>query len=496
MRLHFHDYSYFPYEEVLAEREASSLLDPVSVAVSGRAVDVTGARFPERAGRLTYAARFEHRGILEPTQQRLIEDSAGSRGKRQATRYSAHGLHEYKGRFNPQIARALVNILGASQGTRVLDPFCGSGTTLVECAHLGVPATGIDINPLAIFLAKAKLQALSVGGAALRKSLMRVTAGKPLRTPPATDSARHSDGYLARWFTADKLTAFEELRARIIAYGGAGRDVLLAVASNLLREYSLQEPRDLRIRRRDAVPDLPDVTDSFVTAASQFIEKMAAAEEHFDAAEMDIEAFVGDAREESSATLCKRGRKFGCAITSPPYATALPYIDTQRLSLVWLGLAQAGELGELEATLIGSRELRGSKFKANHEALRRNQSSLPDVQWRLCMDMLEALSAKDGFRRKAVPSLVYRYFAEMGQMFGSVRKLMRKRAPFALVVGTNRTVLGGHEFSIDTPGHLAGIAAANGWLVQELLPLQTYQRYGLHAANAVRSESLVILRAM
>ena len=50
---------------------------------------------------------------------------------------------------------------------------------------------------------------------------------------------------------------------------------------------------------------------------------------------------------------------YDAAITSPPYAMALPYIDTQRLSLVWLGLVEPGGIAGLEAELIGSRELRG-----------------------------------------------------------------------------------------------------------------------------------------
>lgn len=42
---------------------------------------------------------------------------------------------------------------------------------------------------------------------------------------------------------------------------------------------------------------------------------------------------------------------------------ALPYIDTQRLSLVWLGLESPKKIGSLESTLVGSREWRGAKKK-------------------------------------------------------------------------------------------------------------------------------------
>jgi len=84
--------------------------------------------------------------------------------RRQSTRYSVHGLHEYKGKFNPQIVRATANLLrlGLDRKAQILDPFCGSGTSLVEAAHMGWDALGTDINPLAILISNAKIQALKI----------------------------------------------------------------------------------------------------------------------------------------------------------------------------------------------------------------------------------------------------------------------------------------------------------------------------------------------
>jgi len=49
--------------------------------------------------------------------------------------------------------------------------------------------------------------------------------------------------------------------------------------------------------------------------------------------------------------------QFDIARTSPPYATALPYIDTSRLSLVWLKLTPPSKIKDLEYRLLGSREI-------------------------------------------------------------------------------------------------------------------------------------------
>lgn len=72
---------------------------------------------------------------------------------------------------------------------------------------------------------------------------------------------------------------------------------------------------------------------------------------------------------------------------------------------------------------------------------------------------------------------------------------MKPRAPFALIVGHNHTVLGGIRYGINTPAHLAVIAEKVGWTLEESIELQTYHRYGYHMSNSVGAETLLILRA-
>lgn len=71
------------------------------------------------------------------------------------TQYHVHGLHMYPARMIPQIANRLIRE-NSSKGQTVLDPFCGSGSVLVEALSLGRNAIGVDINHLAIMIARAK----------------------------------------------------------------------------------------------------------------------------------------------------------------------------------------------------------------------------------------------------------------------------------------------------------------------------------------------------
>lgn len=489
IQLRWHDYRYFPYERDLAKREVQALLRVDRCDLSKDGIRVFDPIDTESATRLTYFSHVDCPAGVTPTIQKRLEEAAHSGRSRQATRYSVHGLHEYKGKFNPQVAKAILNIFGIGRGSRVLDPFCGSGTTIVECAHLGAAGVGTDINPLAVLLANAKLTCLTTPIDVLRNDLGRLTKrASRLRNPTLGKADSERDDYLRSWFEHSRLGWIEAMRRLIEAECTPRAHVFLAIASDLLRDQSNQEPADLRIRRRSTPLPKINFREAFATTAARFLDRVEAAQTILGVCEPTSKAVLADVR-----ALSIEG-PFDAAITSPPYATALPYIDTQRLSLVWLGLCEPRGISGLDAQLIGSRELTTKERIRIADELRDNALRLPKAQLTFCEDLARALGPGDGFRRKAVPQLIYRYMAHMRDGFAAVSKLLRRGAPYALIVGHNHTVLSGVRRDIDTPFHLAALARSIGWTVEEKLPLQTYQRYGLHAANAVDAETMLILR--
>lgn len=494
--LNWHNYKYFPYEKNLAVREINTLLGAGSVELSSLGATAKACMTPSNASRLVYFSSFEnlHTGEHQATRQALLERVNGNGPNRQSTRYSAHGLHEYKGRFNPQIAKALLNIFGVKEGQWVLDPFCGSGTSLVEASHLGVNGIGTDINPLAVYLANAKVLALSVPAKSLDHSSKQALAavGKMRKHVVRQDARR---GYLESWFPSENLNDIEALRLALQEQDSDESQILLAVASNLLRDYSLQEPSDLRIRRR--VSPFPSKTylAAYEEAVASFVQKLAASQEVLGLIKPATRARLMDSRQSLAGIKEFASAGFDAALTSPPYATALPYIDTQRLSLVWLGLLEPSEILALEARLVGSREIRGTGKAELLAALEANNAKLPTEEAALCIKLQQTLTEQDGFRRQAVPRLLYRYLADMADSFASVRKVMKPGAKYGLIVGGNHTILGGQRFDINTPNHLASLAISRGWKHLETVELQTYKRYGLHSKNASTTEALVILEA-
>ncbi|MCF2918019.1 hypothetical protein L1266_17730 [Pseudoalteromonas sp. Cn5-37] len=497
-------YKQFEYEKKFALLELKQItecffIDMIESTELGYEFDFTDeARLPALVTslkRLTYVAHIKINSEIIDTYQGLLEKSCPVNGhqKRQPTRYGAHGIHEYKGKFNPQIVSSILQQFSLKKNSKVLEPFCGSGTTLYESSIKGFENVGFDVNPLAVFLANTKLASINLSLPLAKKELMCVISNSKMFVDTIYLESNERLDYLKNWFDIEQLKKIESFRlcANKIKKKEI-RDSLLCIASNIIKEYSQQEPADLRIRRRKSL--LPE--KCFFEVVQEKAEKYFSSLETISQV-LPANLPVGNAKNidiRDTFALQDYFDYFDFAITSPPYATALPYIDTQRLSLVWLELASPKNIKVLDSTLIGSRELKKSEQNKLKEDLVENKDKLPEKLHNLCLDMLGSLTDNDGFRRQAMPFLVYRYFVDMKKMFENVLSMLKDGGKFALVVGHNKTTLGGVVFELNTPSYLATLAEHIGWDVSEIVCLDAYPRYDLHQSNSIDSESLVLLQ--
>lgn len=81
---------------------------------------------------------------------------------RSVNQYLTHWIYPYKGKFHPQMIRALLNIIELKEGDTVCDPFSGSGTTALEAQLLGINFFGVDISPLCVLQGKVKTRSIYV----------------------------------------------------------------------------------------------------------------------------------------------------------------------------------------------------------------------------------------------------------------------------------------------------------------------------------------------
>lgn len=507
-------YKYLPYEERLLLQEARGIGDvlsrqPGAVRVQARPSDTN--ELVTRLHKLTYFSHFSiGQGPPLPTQQFLLETTANGNGTgtRQSTRYSTHGLHEYKGKFHPQIARYLMSEAGLSADSVVLDPFAGSGTVLVEAVHYGCNSVGIEPNPLAVLVANAKIKMLTCPDRELQN--FRRVVDSAIRELPARKNhigalsvelglTDHHLKYLHSWFAPKilvKLLAFRALCRRSLRPEWSL--VADALASAITREVSHQDPADLRIRRRKLpLTDAP--VAEFLTGSLQAaVERAIAARKLVFVKPALVHEFLGDGREPSSESLLSLRtvgkERVDAIITSPPYATALPYVDTSRLSLVLLGACSPSELRVLEKLQIGNREISPSDRKRLEQTIESKLGDLPPKVGEFVCSLLSALrKGNAGFRKRNTPALLTEYFCDMRTVLLEMRKLLSRTGVGFWLVGPNKTQVDDKWLRIDTPNWIASIAQSVGYWTH-LEPLDAYQRFGLHQRNGIRQEFLITLR--
>ncbi len=95
--------------------------------------------------------------LLQPYTERQLRSAATRiRQAKKTTLSLSHDLHIYKAKFFPRMVRALLNIFAPDDAT-VFDPYCGSGTALLEASLLGMNSYGIDLDPICQLISKTKV---------------------------------------------------------------------------------------------------------------------------------------------------------------------------------------------------------------------------------------------------------------------------------------------------------------------------------------------------
>ena len=422
--------------------------------------------------------------------------------RRRCLRYATHGLHEYRGKFFPQLVRALINISRTPEDGIVLDPMCGSGTTLVETLLAGRCAFGLDINPLSVFVAGVKCRALAMSPTSLADGFEMLNAalhgtGQPAeRSYFATLPARDQD-YLERWFAAQALDELDAIHAAIQRLETKDlRDFYSVCLSNIIRKASWQKDDDLRVRREVRDVAKGEVVAHFLDQARRSTRLLTPFLADRGQMVLDSHSILEtDARLAADAVPELAG-KVDTIITSPPYATALPYLDTDRLSLIYLGLLPREQHRSRDNLMIGNREVT-TRVRAEYwDYYQANKDLLPETTCALIDEVdRRNKSHSVGFRRRNLPALLAKYFFDMKDVLQQMALLLRTGGFAFVVVGNNRTTAGGSLVEISTADHLRTIAEdvgfkATGDQEMEMLPSRDIFR-----RNAVPSERILALRA-
>jgi hypothetical protein len=266
-----------------------------------------------------------------------------------------HGLHPYLGKFPPQLAEALIR-RHCPAGGLVLDPFCGSGTTLVEAVGLGRDAAGCDISAFNALLSreKTRMHDPSAAAAGLAATLARAEA-------LSGDAPDEAPAYLSEWYGEDarrELLAYRRAIEPGSAWSGLASLVLTRAArsARLVRHDALdgarrpvREPYWCHKHRRTCVPTVGALR--FLRRYSQDIAGRVAA---FSVLRPEG---AGAAVHHIDARDLRLARPADAIVTSPPYVGVIDYHDQHAYAYALLGLAPRSQ------EEIGSRS-RGSGARA------------------------------------------------------------------------------------------------------------------------------------
>ena len=434
---------------------------------------------------------------------RLVEDLpsliCSSLPNKRCLRYATHGLHEYRGKFFPQLVRALINIADLEEDAVVLDPMCGSGTTLVEARLSEKNCYGLDMNPLSVFISNVKCDALALEPSDLVTAfdaLRELLGGSSEVGPGYSSSMCPNDlSYMKCWFDPQTLQELDRIKAAIHGLQSTTlRNFYLVCLSNILRGVSCQKNDDLRVRR-EATELMPGETISrFLSEAlrstrvvSAFLAERGPIGKHGHLVRL------ADARN-ASKVLPELAGKVDAVITSPPYATALPYIDTDRLSLIYLGLLPRDRHRALDMEMIGNREVTTRGRIKYWKLYEENKALLPEPT-QLLVERIDQLNktVKVGFRRRNLSALLSKYFLDMRQAMSQANVLLRPGGIAFLVIGNNRTTAGNEQVEIRTADHLGRMAEDIGFQIADRLSMEMLTSRDIFRKNAMSSEQILRL---
>ncbi|MCD6283856.1 hypothetical protein J7J12_01210 [bacterium] len=218
-----------------------------------------------------------------------------------STGYATHSLFPYRGKFHPQMIRALLNMMGLKPGNVVLDPMSGSATLSVEANLLGIDSVGVDVSPFCCLMGRVKTFALNLNS----EKLTQITKEQnKIFDKLNKNKVPH---YFIKDSDDEDRSYYEvALLAYLDAVGFARR------SSKSLSAL------------------FPIVLNRYITTIK-----------NFQNAREKLGLKIGKSKiiEDSALKLPLEDNSVDGVITSPPYSFAIDYVDNDRPQLEYLGYA-------------------------------------------------------------------------------------------------------------------------------------------------------------
>lgn len=396
------------------------------------------------------------------TQLQLFGDLAKTPDRKKAQRSGAftdnmklpvHRWFRYSAGFSAEWVEQLVQSYG-KQTPRILDPFCGSGTTMVAAARFGARAIGFEQHPFVARITAAKLRR-DVDTAQVRAAgeLCIAEAKKSMARTPKSSSP-----LLLKCYSDENLVALEALKQ---AYHQTIEDAFSEETSELVWL---------------ALTSILRETSGAGTAQWQYVlpnKSKARVRAPFDAMQTRIEMFCNDlehARDlgsgvqvvlQTDARNPDCDETFDLVITSPPYPNNYDYADATRLEMTfWEEISGWGDLqGTVRRHLVRSCSQHAAAERLSLDLLLSDPSVDPirDELTTVCEALAEVRKTKGG--KKTYHTMVAAYFVDLARVWESLRRLVAHGGHIAFVIGDSAP----YGVYVPSDKWLGKLALANGF---------------------------------
>jgi DNA modification methylase len=331
------------------------------------------------------------------------------------TSYITHGYYTYPAKFIPQLASRLIRE-NSNIGDIVIDPFMGSGTTIVEAIVNKRKGIGVDINEIASLISKVKTTPINSSLLADEFSKLKCDLIKRMngefkqRVMQALKDISFNEK-IDYWFLPQQKEKLAVILKRILEISSCDtKDFFLIAFAQILKSCSIWLQKSVK-PTRDLNKKIYDPIELFFRQSEKMLKK------HFEfgkALDSRIINHIDDYR----TVKCSDSRNLSCAkgqadliVTSPPYVTSYEYADLHQLPSLWFGYLD--ELPKFRQKFIGS-------------AYKKDNSS--DLKSKLANAIVSQLKNKKQVEVK-------NYFSDMLESFEQMKKVLRVGGRACIVIG-------------------------------------------------------------
>ncbi len=426
--------------------------------------------------------------------------SPGQRNQMLKKDLPIHQWYRFVLSFPPHLVRHYMTRFDIPSDGTVLDPFCGTGTTLVECKKIGIRSIGIESNPVAHFASEVKTN-WEVSPGELWEHAVKVAE--------LTDATLKSDGLPSNSSdfktnglvnSHDELWALSEEQTKLLIKGSIS-PIPLHKTIRLLQSIDMyQHPVFSKYERLavasalvDSIGNLrfgPEVgvgkSKADVPVVAKWLGKIRATAEDITSTrgfpDTETRAILGDARVMNAEI---SPNSIDAVITSPPYPNEKDYTRTTRLESVVLGfIRNRRELQSLKRTLVKS-NTRGVYKDDEDDVVVSKFSVVQELADRIERERVR-LNKTSGFER-LYARVTKLYFGGMARHLAELRRFLKPGANLAYVVGDQASYL---RVLIRTGQNLSEIAQSLGYEVERLDLFRT--RFSTATRQNLQEEVLVL----